>query len=764
MKKKIAIFGAGMSGLATAYTLTNDPGWSDVYDVTIYQLGWRVGGKTTTGRGKFDRIEEHGIHILQGWYENTFALLREVYAERADRKLDPNSPFQAWTDGFTTDDATLLTEWIPGRGWVNWPLVFPTNSATPGDGVPLNLMQLLKKGAGVFLETLLGSPYQTGQSDLVKWILSYFYPPGSTPPGIGAPPPLPVASSRPKPAWWHTALQAARAAQGSPPNGEPPLPDDLVLAYYAQKTLLPQLDAPPGAMAGPGLPHPREVLVGILSDVVAWLEEVFKDVINVEDRVRRVLILLDLAVVATVGLFEDVWDGKTFDFRRINDLDFRAWIAKHGATDRTLQSVVVRFLYTGTFANLTGGNDNGGLLAAGSALRFFLESAGYKGSFVWKFKAGTGDTMVMPFYEVLVARGVKFELFREVQKVHYSSTGAIECIDVGEQVTLKTPDTYVPYITVDNVRAWPAHPRYEQINEKEAAELQERHVDLEEPWADWKCPCSRTLKNGTDFDIAVLAIPVGTLKWICSEIVANVPAWKAMVDNVATVQTQAMQLWFSRDLAELGMNLNEWGMAETCAPNTVSYANPIYSWIDMSLVLPFETWPAGHEPKLCLYYTGPLADALDIPPPGRNAHRFPEQQKARVMAVAEQWLQDNMGWFWPKGTRPEAPQGLDLGLLTDGTNEKASPARKFAGQFFRANVAPWQRFTLAIPGTEKFRLKPDASGFTNMFLTGDWTDYGMNVGYIEGAITSGVLAGNAVIASLGCGEPRQLVLPTDLAR
>ena len=751
MKKKIAIFGAGMSGLAAAHTLTSDPSWSDSYEVTVYQLGWRIGGKTTTGRGKFDRIEEHGIHILQGWYENTFALIQNVYAERAARKLDPQSPFQDWRDGFVTDSATLLTEWVPGRGWVNWPMVFPTNDATPGDGVPLSLMEILKKGIAVFLETLLGSPYQTGQSELVKWILDHFFPPGSTGPG-------PVTAT-PKPAWWGGAVSEARVKTS---NLDPRLPDELRLAYYA-RSLLPQLDAPPTATAAGGQAHPRDVFVGILRDLIDWLEALLKDVLDVEDRLRRVLILLDLGYVNLVGILEDVWKGGQFDFRAINDQDYRAWIAKHGATERVLRSVIVRFLYTGTFANLTDGTDQGGQLAAGSALRFFLESAGYKGSFVWKFKAGTGDTMVMPLYQVLVARGVRFELFRDVERIHYSATGAIQTIDVGEQVTLKD-GTYDPCIVVDDVQAWPAHPLYDQLDPTEARELQARHIDLEEPWTSWKNPRTRTLACGQDFDVAVLAIPVGTLKTICSDIVDHVPKWRSMVDEIVTTQTQAMQLWLSRDLVELGMNLGDWGMASTCAPNTVVYENPIYSWIDMSLVLPYETWPAGHEPKLCVYYTGPLSDALDIPPPGPQAPWFPAQQKARVMAIAEQWLQDNMGWFWPDGTAPEAPAGLDLSLLTDGTDENAPAARKFAGQFFRANVAPWQRFTLAVPGTEVYRLKTDASGFTNLFLAGDWIDYGMNVGYIEGAIVSGVQAGNAVLASLHGEQGRALTVPTDLAR
>ena len=89
-KKKIAILGGGMASLSTAYALTNESGWEEKYEITLYQLGWRLGGKTTTGRGPHDRIEEHGIHILQGWYDTTFTLLRAVFDERKKKGLDPN--------------------------------------------------------------------------------------------------------------------------------------------------------------------------------------------------------------------------------------------------------------------------------------------------------------------------------------------------------------------------------------------------------------------------------------------------------------------------------------------------------------------------------------------------------------------------------------------------------------------------------------------------------------------------------------------------
>jgi uncharacterized protein with NAD-binding domain and iron-sulfur cluster len=38
------------------------------YDVTIYQRGWRLGGKDASGRNREygQRIEEHGLHMWMG--------------------------------------------------------------------------------------------------------------------------------------------------------------------------------------------------------------------------------------------------------------------------------------------------------------------------------------------------------------------------------------------------------------------------------------------------------------------------------------------------------------------------------------------------------------------------------------------------------------------------------------------------------------------------------------------------------------------------
>ena len=79
----MAVLGGGMGALAAAWQLVRlDPGR---YDITVYQRGWRLGGKAASGRnrdpGKGLRIEEHGLHILMGFYDHVFHILRTCYDE-----------------------------------------------------------------------------------------------------------------------------------------------------------------------------------------------------------------------------------------------------------------------------------------------------------------------------------------------------------------------------------------------------------------------------------------------------------------------------------------------------------------------------------------------------------------------------------------------------------------------------------------------------------------------------------------------------------
>ena len=43
-----------------------------------------------------------------------------------------------------------------------------------------------------------------------------------------------------------------------------------------------------------------------------------------------------------------------------------------------------------------------------------------------------------------------------------------------------------------------------------------------------------------------------------------------------------------------------------------------------------------------------------------------------------------------------------------------------------------------------YRLRPDASGYDNLFLAGDWTECTLNAGCVEAAVISGMAAARAI--------------------
>ena len=49
-QQKIAVLGGGLGALSAVFELTEQSNWQDYYDITVYQLGWRLGGKGASGR------------------------------------------------------------------------------------------------------------------------------------------------------------------------------------------------------------------------------------------------------------------------------------------------------------------------------------------------------------------------------------------------------------------------------------------------------------------------------------------------------------------------------------------------------------------------------------------------------------------------------------------------------------------------------------------------------------------------------------------
>ena len=78
----MAILGGGPAALATAFELTATPALQEKHEITVYQPGHRLGGKCASGRNRRRgmRIEEHGLHVWFGCYDNAFSVMRRCYA------------------------------------------------------------------------------------------------------------------------------------------------------------------------------------------------------------------------------------------------------------------------------------------------------------------------------------------------------------------------------------------------------------------------------------------------------------------------------------------------------------------------------------------------------------------------------------------------------------------------------------------------------------------------------------------------------------
>src|SRR5262245_59837599 len=133
MKRKVAILGGGMSSLVTAFELTQLRNWRDKYEVTVDQQGWRLGGKGASGRNteKANRIEEHGLHVLFGCYENAFRIMRACYAEPFP--LAPGETRMTIDDAFAPHDRVVMFEKLDAE-IKPWEIVLPRRSGSPGIG------------------------------------------------------------------------------------------------------------------------------------------------------------------------------------------------------------------------------------------------------------------------------------------------------------------------------------------------------------------------------------------------------------------------------------------------------------------------------------------------------------------------------------------------------------------------------------------------------------------------------------------------------
>jgi uncharacterized protein with NAD-binding domain and iron-sulfur cluster len=707
-REKVAIVGGGLAAMAAAFALT-DPAQQGRYEVSVYQIGWRLGGKGASGRNreKNDRIEEHGLHVWFGCYDNAFDVMHRCYDELARPE---GAPLATFDEAFVGHDQCVFEERVNGR-WEPWVQPFPTNHERPGS---------------------FPTPW-TYLVNILEWMGQAF---GGWAPGSEMLGPDELAPLHRERTWWQGVLDEF--------EGEHPLlahelsPQHLLDEVFA---LARRLDPNPAAHKAR---HHRILTLLIECAINAvWLRA--RKRVDSDADLRHRWIYFNLGATCVRGILAD--GLVSHGYAGADDEEFRSWLFRHAsvggsdakrANDLAFWSPPVQALYDASFA-YADGNVNTPSLAAGTALRVTLRLIlGYKGHMVYEMQAGMGDTIFAPLYEVLKRRGVAFHFFHRVRKLELDEEKkSVQRIRIGRQVNVKGDACYEPLYSVKNLPCWPSTPLYEQLVEGD--ELKRTKVNLELYSADWADRGGeRVLEAGRDFDWVVLGATHACLPDLCAELRDASDAWRRMLEGIQSVQTQAMQLWLTPTIQELG-----WQESPVVLGG---YEQPYSSIADFTHLVQRESWPESARPGNLTYSCGVLED--------RPGEKQPDAER-RVFGIAVRTLDECVKAVFPNGVRPDNPNGLAWSLLVAAAEHHG--VERLTDQYLRANIDPVERYVLSVPRSQRVRMKAGAAGFGRLVLAGDWIDTGLNISAVESAMMAGLQASRAI-----SGYPAAVPGETDL--
>jgi len=596
-RQKIAVLGGGAGALFAALAITEEADWSDRFEVTVYQIGWRLGGKGASSRNPDHnwRNEEHGLHVLGGFYHNSFRWLRSCYSEwqvvDPQRAIPFNNAFSPQTD-FVIEERTTA-------GWRHVDIKFPPNDRQPGvnatDPTPMAFIRLIGDYVLAQLQSLLSDNALIGLpldgfdlADLVERLNG----------ALGN-------------------FQAlAAAAQGMP--------------------FAPVIDPLANGLAA---------VLRVIRDACLRLEPQLQP----EGRDPNPAMLMAIGSIIAIGLLNDRIYRLDYDIIENESLD--DWGRRHGATDRVIDSPYSRAGYDYVFGYAGGVTRPPAYsLSAGVAMRWFsrmLLTA--HGAPFWHMEGGMGEIVFVPLYQVLRSRGVKFEFFHRVRQLGLSANSrAVDRIELTVQAK-PLAEQYDPLIDLPghHRRVWPSRPRYGQLIDGD--QLAEWQDDLEDYWTPTRnTESALTLGRGVDFDIVVLGISVGALPEICRELADRLPKWRRMLNAARTVPAAGVQIWSHASSSELGWVRPNPGIV-------TAFAQPFATWSDMSFLLRHEL-PAAAPARHLSYVCGPLVSTT--PANDEPGSPFPQEQYVELLRQFNEWRDDNITAILPGAS--EANYGNDI--------------------------------------------------------------------------------------------------------
>ncbi|MEE4298152.1 MAG: hypothetical protein V2J24_01810 [Pseudomonadales bacterium] len=705
-RKKVAILGSGCGAMGAALALSSTPELRARFQLDIYQMGWRCGGKGAAGRNQAlgDRIEEHGLHLWAGFYNNAFRVIREVYAECA-----ANPDIDGVLDGFDAafKPQNFMTMCMEDEGeWSNIDVDWPTNDEPPGSsGTYLSIEDYLHM---LFEFVFHRHHHQSDEGELdIAAVLPederrHWQSLLEDHAHLGTAAPPRALSERTHLLAVHDADPATVVAQGRHAVA-------LRLAAHAMHP------ATPAKTRESLFDHLKHLCEGWLQGLDHTVKHAVEGLVGRHPEAYAWAQVAALVVVIVRGLLHEHVPRLGFDV--LDRYDLTDFLKANGAPDWALASPNLRGGYDYVFGYVDGDYTQPSMatgIALRGALRVFFS---FKGAILWTMQAGMGDTIFAPIYKVLKARGVGVHFFHRVTNLGVQD-GRIAHVDYELQVD--APD-YDPLLSIDGLDCWPNQPIYDRIPDGER--LKASGANLESYWSDWRGE-TRQLVAGEDYDELVLGISAGSFEHMASELDAA-PAWKTMREGLKTTRTFGTQLWLHPDARALG-----WTAQRTVA---VAYEEPLSTWADMSFLTEQEHWQ-GEAPGSIAYFCGVLPDAEDPDPPAPDPV-FPKTVTDYVRTISEDWLDRYIGLFWPKAVSADGRFRTDL-LYGNG----------FADQYFRANVDPSERYVLSVPGSIEHRLAADEAPFDNLFLAGDWVKTNISAGCVEAAMSAGLLAARGVVS------------------